>query len=828
MFIVDLFSSFILTMIDAGLTPPKEIIADGSIYRFSSNGKPNDKSGYYAFFSHHDGFCAGFFGCWRTGLYSTWSSRHESSLSDYEQKLVSDCKLKAEQARRKVHQDRAEYSTLLWKQTQSASTSHPYLVKKQLKELGDIGYLPSIACADFFMNEAQKTSLHDCLLIPIYDKDDNIQSLQAINGAGKKFFMKGGKMVGGRFVFHGNNERVYVCEGYATGASLYALTQSTVVVAFNAANLETVAPSLQELYPDSEIVVAADNDHQKEKEGKGNKGLEVAQTLLEKHQMAYSAPTFSDDEQGSDWNDFCCTHSDDEAQNALIQNVVTPPVIYENFDQCIEALTENNKDEEAFNAAIVFIKDASHLFVTEMRKELKNITGVDIGDIRKAIAQLRKSEEKPELTHSQIAEKHIETYKNQTPVGAYGKMWQYNQSQGIWEEQELSKIGVSIGKTFDDEVTCRKGGDYRSIASHVYDVVSDELFFDNVPTGIHTPTGFIHVDGKILRKSFPSANHRARFNLDIEPDFDTEPTKLITLLREAFDGCYPEEQIRQLQMLTGMTLMGLLPREQRVVLLYGAAGSGKSVYLRLIEALIPSRFRTNVSPLDLDSDYKVAALAGKQINLVPELDKEKPIPSAQFKAITGGDTVSAREPYGKVFSFTPKTACWFNGNYYPTTKDYTEGFWRRWTIVRFVNTKSATQRNPNLLDEIVSEELSAFLGWALKGTLDYLENGLYLSPAHNESLEEWRRDGNSVLSWLNASEDNNVGPRCFGFGGKPLRITHAYNIYQDWCKKNNRKAFNSQGFKAYMDGQGYTTTTYNGYTCYDSLFDARPKLDYCA
>ncbi|MDP2515671.1 hypothetical protein Q8W15_01180 [Photobacterium damselae subsp. piscicida] len=185
-----------MTIIDAGLTPPKEIISDGQIHRFSSNGKPNDKSGYYAFFSHHDGFCAGFFGCWRTGLYSTWSSRHESSLSDYELKLVSDCKLKAEQARRKVHQDRAEYSTLLWKQTQSASPSHPYLVKKQLKKLGDIGYLPSIACADFFMNEAQKTSLHDCLLIPIYDKDDNIQSLQAINGAGKKFFMKGGKMVG--------------------------------------------------------------------------------------------------------------------------------------------------------------------------------------------------------------------------------------------------------------------------------------------------------------------------------------------------------------------------------------------------------------------------------------------------------------------------------------------------------------------------------------------------------------------------------------------------------------------------------------------------------
>ncbi len=68
--------------------------------------------------------------------------------------------------------------------------------------------------------------------------------------------------------------------------------------------------------------------------------------------------------------------------------------------------------------------------------------------------------------------------------------------------------------------------------------------------------------------SYPSAEHRARFRLSIDPCFDQQPTKLFKVLNDAFAGCYPVEQIRQLQVLTGMTLLGLLPQEQRVVLLH--------------------------------------------------------------------------------------------------------------------------------------------------------------------------------------------------------------------------------------------------------------------
>ncbi|EOW4146841.1 toprim domain-containing protein [Vibrio parahaemolyticus] len=776
------------------------------------------------FFSHPNGFNAGFFGCWRTGIYSTWTSKHASTLTEEERSIVKRSQEEAKVVRDKVYTDRAQYANDVWKNSVHTPLSHSYLETKKITEHGDIAYMPAVSCRDFFMDKSRTTELRDVLLIPLHDQDGAIQSLQAITPNGKKFFMKGGKMSGGRFTFSGTTDTVYLCEGYATGASLHQLTNATVVVSFTASNLENVASTITQLYPDSVIVVAADNDHKKEKEGKGNKGLEVANQLLEKHQFAHTYPLFDDDDSGTDWNDFCRNNSAEEALQALTDNLVQPPAVFENFDECLNALKNNPNDEEAFDCAIDMIKSAPVVQQGKMRKELKSISGADMGDIRKAIGEAIKRDKKPDLTHSQIADDYLKSFGKTQPVGACGKLYVYDPQTGIWRGTVLERTGVEIGDLYVEEPLCNKKCDYRAIASHTYDIVTNESFFDDAPSGLVTPIGFIFADGKQLKVSAPSPEHRARFTVDIKPSFDQEPTKLLSILQDAFNGNFPEEQIRQLRMITGMTLFGLLPKEQRAVYLYGSAGSGKSLFLKILEHIIPREFCTSISPLALDCPYDAAALAGMLLNCVPEIDNGRPIPAAMFKAIIGGDTITAREPYGKVFPFKSSCAFWCNGNVFLTTKDHTEGFWRRWAMVHFANTKPASERNPNLLDDILAEELPAILGWALKGAIDYLESGLYLSPAHHACLSDWRRDGNSVNSWLHAEEDNGIAYRTKGMGKQPLRVAHAYQIYREWCSSNNRKPFNSQAFKAHMEGAGYVTTKYNGYTCYDGLVDARPGL----
>jgi len=60
---MDQFSEVIRS---AGIIPPEIINADGQLYRFSSNGKHNDRAGWYVL--HGDGIPAGCFGDWRTGI----------------------------------------------------------------------------------------------------------------------------------------------------------------------------------------------------------------------------------------------------------------------------------------------------------------------------------------------------------------------------------------------------------------------------------------------------------------------------------------------------------------------------------------------------------------------------------------------------------------------------------------------------------------------------------------------------------------------------------------------------------------------------------------
>jgi putative DNA primase/helicase len=263
----------------------------------------------------------------------------------------------------------------------------------------------------------------------------------------------------------------------------------------------------------------------------------------------------------------------------------------------------------------------------------------------------------------------------------------------------------------------------------------NDLFFNEATKGINTPSGFYAVKDKTLVCRKASELDRARFMLNFAPEPDCEITEFMNMLKYAFANSF-EEQVRQLRMMFGLALIGMQPLIQRACFLYGVGGSGKSTILRILEALVPPELVSHVSPLEFESDYKKAALADKWLNLVPEIDKTKLIPSTDFKAVTGEDKISARQPFERVFYFTPEAGNCFNGNFYITTIAQSDGFYRRWAIIRFFYAKPENEQDPMLTKRIIEKELPGILSWALDGVRDYLNNGLYLSPTHEASMIE--------------------------------------------------------------------------------------------
>jgi phage/plasmid primase-like uncharacterized protein len=260
---------FRLAIVNAGITPPEQIIDDGKLHRFPTNEKAGNKDGWYVL--HSDGVPNGQFGCWRSGIESAWKSDlgRPYTAEELERLKEQSAKISVQrQIERKEAQLRAKS---IWDKTTEA-IDHPYIVKKGIK--------PYIA-----------RQYMDTLVIPLYQQKE-IASLQFINKDSEKQFLKGGTISGsyceiGTIV---EPSPICICEGYATGATIHEATSYPVIVAFNAGNLSKVAKIVKAQYPNFDLIIAGDDDFQNEK----NPGKKAATEAAHSTQARLIFPTFAE------------------------------------------------------------------------------------------------------------------------------------------------------------------------------------------------------------------------------------------------------------------------------------------------------------------------------------------------------------------------------------------------------------------------------------------------------------------------------------------------------------------------------------------------------
>lgn len=184
---------------------------------------------------------------------------------------------------RKERQSRvAEEALRRWELAQSA-LSHPYLSTKQIEPCG-------------VKIEA------DQLLIPLYDAQGKLWSLQTINAQGQKRFLAEGRKKNCFFPIGSleESETLCICEGFATGASIHMALQQSVVVAFDAGNLEAVTQALRCAYPTARLIICADNDQW----GGTNTGKDTAQRVCQRYNISMVCPLFKDSTtRPTDFND---------------------------------------------------------------------------------------------------------------------------------------------------------------------------------------------------------------------------------------------------------------------------------------------------------------------------------------------------------------------------------------------------------------------------------------------------------------------------------------------------------------------------------------------
>jgi putative DNA primase/helicase len=230
----------------AGQAPHKdiELIPDGRIHRYRVQGdKAGSLNGWYVLYG--DRILGGAFGSWRTGASHTFSeARHKPQNPAEHAELQRQIKAmqQARDAERVVVQATArERAAKLWLRARPATNQHPYLLRKGVGAYGI-------------------RQLRELLLIPARDGNGQLQTLQFIGADGAKRFLSGGRIVGCYCPIGRPLDSLLICEGYATGCSLYAATGRAVAVCFSAGNLQPVARALRVKFPAMKLIVCADND----------------------------------------------------------------------------------------------------------------------------------------------------------------------------------------------------------------------------------------------------------------------------------------------------------------------------------------------------------------------------------------------------------------------------------------------------------------------------------------------------------------------------------------------------------------------------------------
>jgi len=235
----------------AGLEPPEEIHFDGKIHRFRSGtkGSPGhgDKPGWYLVFG--DGIPAGRFGCWRAGMEITWRADVGRKLTEFEEmahaRRINESKVLREAAQERQHQIASETVEKIWLSGVAAHPDHPYLKRKGIQTHG------------------VRTTGDGRLMVPLYDQDGTLSTLQYIDEQGGKLYHPGGQ-TGGKFWMLGTMDEpgtLFVAEGFATAATIHEATDRPVVVSYSASNLVPVTGTLREMYgATQDLVIVADND----------------------------------------------------------------------------------------------------------------------------------------------------------------------------------------------------------------------------------------------------------------------------------------------------------------------------------------------------------------------------------------------------------------------------------------------------------------------------------------------------------------------------------------------------------------------------------------
>jgi putative DNA primase/helicase len=324
--------------------------------------------------------------------------------------------------------------------------------------------------------------------------------------------------------------------------------------------------------------------------------------------------------------------------------------------------------------------------------------------------------------------------------------YEYDPETGLWTtktresmRRKLNDLLIEIGDELEHRDLVAKERSDSKLAGTLNNLAAlTDGRFDDRPHGyIHCRNGMLDVRTTELLPFDPKYKSRNATPFDWDPTAAC-PRFLDELLRSAL----AEEDITVLQFYVGMCLMGR-NLAQKILLVTGTPGGGKSALCIVIEGLIGRANYTQLRTEQLAGRFEIARYVGKTLLSGKDVPGDFLMTKGAqvLKALTGGDALTTEYKskmgcdtidgeFNIVITSNARLRVYLDGD---------DGAWaRRLLVVKYERPKPE-KAIPDFARKLLAEEGPGILRWAVEGAqrlleLDYVFPDIEAQRARVESL----------------------------------------------------------------------------------------------
>ena len=236
-------------------------------------------------------------------------------------------------------------------------------------------------------------------------------------------------------------------------------------------------------------------------------------------------------------------------------------------------------------------------------------------------------------------------------------------------------------------------------------------------------------------------------------------------------------------------------RQQKMLVIRGNGGTGKSTMINLIQAIVGKRNTSNISMNKLSEKFHAIHLMGKLLNACADLEIDALDDVSAIKKLVGEDEISDSYKGKDNISFANYAKMIYSTNELPTVRnEKTRGFYRRLLILTM--DKKPEKMDPGLQTKLENEipyliclAMNAFRRLVKRGKIKESDNSV-------EMVAQLRKDSDTVEAFLADGYELTEND------SDKISRTILFEKYEEYCKTWGRQPHSRMNFYKALRNRG--------------------------